>query len=163
MSTPKIGANAMPHTSFKAALHDTVFRSTLPAKALADICGVSYSALAQFADDAADAHLPTRRLVTLVTAADNLAVLDYLEHLAGRVAFKVPTGSHLAATGEAVREFGEWLSAHAAALEDGTITADELAQVEHEAQEAIAAIAAAVEQARARVPRHDLRAIGGRP
>lgn len=152
----------MPHASFKAALHDTVFRSTLPAKALADIVGVSYSALAQFADDAAEAHIPSRRLVTLVTAADNLAVLDYLEHLAGRVAYRLPTGSHLTATGEAVREFGEWLTAHAAALEDGTISLDEFATVEREAHEAIAAIAAAIEQAKSRVPKPDLRAVGSR-
>lgn len=160
MLPPKIGANVMPHVSFKAALHDTVFRSTLPAKALADICGVSYSALAQFADDAADANIPARRLVTLVTAADNLAVLDYLEHLAGRLAFRVPAGSHLATTGQAIREFGEWVTAHAAALEDGTITADELTHVVGQGEEAIAAIAAALEHARARVQRPDLRAIG---
>ena len=143
----------MLHQTFKSVAHDTIFRSSLPAKALADIIGVSYSALTKFADESVDEQIPMRRFVALIRVADNLAALDYLEHLAGRVAFKVPTGSHLAATGEAVREFGEWLGVHAAALEDGTLTAEELARIETQGHEAIAAIAAAIEQTRVRVAR----------
>jgi hypothetical protein len=78
----------MAHESFTAALHETVYRSTRPAKQLADVIGVSYSALAKFADESDESQIPTRRLVSLITVADNLAVLDYLEQLAGRVAFR---------------------------------------------------------------------------
>jgi hypothetical protein len=147
------------HPSFKAALHDTVFRSSLPAKALADLVGVSYSTLAQFADDAQEAQIPVRRLVSLVASADNLAVLDHLEALAGRVAFRVPTGLHLASTGEAIRQFGEWVSAHSEALRDGTVSQEELVTIEREGHEAIAAIAAALEHARDRTQPPTLKAV----
>jgi len=143
----------MLHQTFKSAAHDTIFRSSLPAKALADIVGVSYSALTKFADESVDEQIPMRRFIALIRVADNLAALDYLEALAGRVAFKVPTGSHTTATGEAIREFGEWLAAHGAALEDGVISAEELAAIDQQAREAIAAIAAALEQAKARTAR----------
>ena len=70
-------------------------------------------------------------------------------------------GQSYASMGKAIQEFGEWVTAHAKALEDGSIDADELSRVEDEGQQAIAAIAAVMEQARMAAVRPALRAVRG--
>lgn len=143
----------MLHQTFKSAAHDTIFRSSLPAKALADIVGVSYSALTKFADESVDEQIPMRRFIALIRVADNLAALDYLEQLAGRVAFKVPAGAHAVTLGEAVARFGEWMRTHGQALEDGAISSAELEASDQAFRAATAAMASAMAQARAQVTR----------
>ena len=68
-------------------------------------------------------------------------------------------GQSYASMGKAIQEFGEWVVAHTTALEDGTINTDELARVEGSGSEAIAAIAAVIEQARESAVRPSLRAV----
>lgn len=150
----------MAHQTLKSAIHETIFRSSLPAKALADRVGVSYTTLAEFADDARDTNIPIRRLVALLSAADNLAALEFLAGLSHCVVFHVPQHSAAASTAEAVREFGEWLHSHAAAMDGAALSVDAFARIETEGNQAIAAIAAAVDEARRRVsPGRELKAV----
>lgn len=141
----------MRHSSFKSALHESTFRSSLPAKALADRIGIAYQTLAEFSDDGSSSNIPVRRLVALLAVADNISALEYLAAVAGCVVFRVPTHGAAVATADAVREIGQWLQVHAAALSDGVLSQDDYDRVDADGQRAIAAIAAAIDEARRRV------------
>jgi len=97
--------------SQKAALYETVHRSTLPLKAIADRVGLAPSTLSHMADENSPDSFPFKRLPALIAAADNRALLDYYEHIAHRVAIPlpvVPDGSaaqvELLAAAEAIGE-----------------------------------------------------------
>lgn len=88
-------------TTLRDALHDNIHNSSLPIKQLADDLGISYSYLA----NAGNPNLETfdfqlKRLLPLMKATGNTAVLDYFEHAMGRVAFRIPQaeGEHLPIT-----------------------------------------------------------------
>lgn len=148
---PRESASEHPRT-WKDALHHSLFRSQRPLKELADLCGVSRQLLQAAADeDQPHAHLCCRHLPALAKLCSNLAWLDFLEHCAGRVAFRLPQGHEAKSFGVALRELGEWAQAHGEALEDGIVTADELAHVEKEAADAVAALMATVAQLRTTV------------
>ena len=146
----------MAHQTLKAALHESIFRSSLHAKAIADRVGVSYQTLHEFADETRDTNIPVRRLIALLGAIDNLSVLHYLAGLAHCVVFHVPQSGAASSTAQAVREFGEWLHVHATALDDGALSADDLDRIETVGNHAIASIASAIDDARRRVyAKHD--------
>lgn len=149
--TRRIASEERPK-SWKEALHVSLHRSDRPLKEIADLCGVSRQYLQSAADeDQPHANLSARHLPALARLCSQPAFLDYLEHQAGRVAFRLPSHSDARGLGAALEEIGQWVQAHGAALEDGIVTADEFEAAEKEAHEAIAAVVAAVEQLRVRV------------
>ncbi len=78
-------------TTFKAALHENVFDSGIPAKVLADKIGKSYTYLANAASDTQeDSHFQAKDIIPLTLASGSTVLLDFLEHSVGRVAFNLP-------------------------------------------------------------------------
>lgn len=132
--------------SFKEALHETIYRSSLPCKAIADILGVGVRYLGNVCDtEQQDAWLSSRHLTQLALSADNFAWLDFFERLAGRVAVRVPSGSgagELHALGRLARETGEVMTGVATALEDECISLDELRRIDKTIDGAMRALAA---------------------
>lgn len=113
---------------WRDALHDTLYRSTLPIKAIAEELGVSVSYLRNACDaEQPDAHLSSRHLPALVRVADNTAFLEYLAARAECVLIRVPAGSgaHIKALGQLARETGDVLSVMADALADDTLSVAE--------------------------------------
>ena len=142
-------ANRCPVASLKEAAHcslhnDDAHRSI---EFFAEQAGVRPSTLNdQINPDQPNDNISFRRLPALIRNLTNFALLDYLEKLAGRVAFTLPTGkaSEDRAQAKAVREFGQYLERASIAGEDGEYTVEEVAHVEQEAHDAIAAIVAHV-------------------
>ena len=80
--------------TLREALHANIHESGTPIKKLSDDIGISYSYLANAGNpNLEDFHFQLRHLVPLMKATGNMAVLDYLEHSMGRVAFRIPSGS----------------------------------------------------------------------
>lgn len=123
-------------TSLRDALHQNIHESGVPIKRLADDLGISYSYLANAGNpNLEDFHFQLRHLVPLMKVTDNLAVLDYLEHCVGRVAFRVPevSGEHFEVTQELlhiVSHVGELSSKIVNALEDKKIERHEAKDIE---------------------------------
>lgn len=88
--------------SQKEALYETVHRSTLPLKAIADRVGMKPATLSHMALEGDDDEYPFKRLPALFAAADNHALLDYWESIAHRIAFGLPPAG--AASSEAQQE-----------------------------------------------------------
>jgi predicted transcriptional regulator len=147
---------------FKSALHESL--SDLPpgrtVKQLADIAGVSYSTLWECADTEKVGWISVRRLIRIIPSLSNLAVLDYLERIAGRIAFRIPDPREVCGEqmGKAIKEFGEFV------VEGSQVgwTAERAAQLRREAEEAAAAILhyAHCVEAQAQ-PARKLEAVGG--
>lgn len=137
----KVGGRLLVDAGWKAALHETVTESTRPAKALADDIDVGYRTLLEWADETSDSQIPTRRLIVLLSSADNLAALRYLAALQGCLVFRAPV-EDFAPAAQAVKEFGELMEAYATAVADSQVSGEELARLKKEAAEAMAAIAA---------------------
>lgn len=102
-------------------------------------------------DNPSDASrgLPARLIVPLTLITGNAAILDALVARVGSIRIPLPEDGRsrsdlVEATAVAVREFGELLAAHAAALEDGRVAPAEAEKIRREAYEAMQAIAALV-------------------
>lgn len=139
--------------SFKAALHETVTRSTMPAKHIADRLGIAYRTLLEYCDEASPSNLPSRYMPGLLACADNPALIVYLAHQAGRITYAVPTGATASdqAVGALLRETGEALTEISAALEDGDLTPEELARCTKQLEDVAGAATSAIEALRRRV------------
>jgi hypothetical protein len=119
------------------------------ADAIAPEIGISARALRCAVQDDTDAQLPLRRVPALIQASpDPMPLLQFWCGLVGCLVVKVPRGVDGRPMAEAVREFADLLDAHAHGIEDGGWSLDEVATLAREADEAIVAILAAVEQAR---------------
>jgi hypothetical protein len=122
--------------SLRDALHQNIHESGVPIKRLADDIGISYSYLANAGNpNLEDFHFQLRHLVPLMKATGNLAVLDYLEHSMGRVAFCIPESSekHLSVTSELISiitHVGELAGKIQSAIEDNIIEKREARDIE---------------------------------
>lgn len=160
MSRAKIAAK---HSSWKEALHQTCIRSAnVPTKVVADRLGISPTTLSHACDDNANDNLSSKHLPALVSIDGiDLACLDYLEELAGRIAFVKPTDAGSACTtrmtAQAMHAMAALLEAKAEALEDGRVCVDEARDIRQRADDvtrcvqAIAAYAERVAQPSERV------------
>jgi hypothetical protein len=146
------------HSCWKEALHQTCIRSPrVPTKVVAERLGIHENTLGKACNENEPSHLSSRHLPALVQIEGiDLACLDYLEDLAGRIAIVRPdeTGSACGTrlTAEAMRAMGSLLEAKADSLEDGRITVDEAQDIRERADkvtkcvQAIAAYAERVAQ-----------------
>lgn len=150
---PRIQIDPNVIDSFKAALHETVTRSTMPAKQIADRLGVAYRTLLEYCDEASPSNLPSRYLPGLLACADNPALIVYLAHQAGRVTYPVPVGATASdqAMGALLRETGEALTEVSSALTDGHLSPDELARCTKQLEDVAGAATAAIEALTRRV------------
>lgn len=134
--------------SFKDALHISL--SDLPAgrtvKHLAEFAGISYSGLWQCADKEQSSWISVRRLIRILPHLKNFAVLDYLETLVGRIAFRIPSAREMCGPemGEALKEFGEFV----VEATSGQWTPEKVARIEKEGRQAMASIATIIECAK---------------
>jgi hypothetical protein len=140
--------------SLKEALHNTIHRNRRSVAELADAAGMSdnylyRSALPAGPEGGSDSgcRFPLEKLIPLLRAADDLQVLDYIERQLGRVAVPVvmPDCKIDMLPGNmarAVNEFGDILGRYAEMIKDGKISWKEADRFEHEAFEAMQAIAA---------------------
>lgn len=156
---PRIQIDPAVIDSFKAALHETVTRSTMPAKSIADRLGVAYRTLLEYCDEASPSNLPSRYLPGLLACADNPALIVYLAHQAGRVTYPVPAGATASdqAMGALLRETGEALQEVSASLSDGHLSPDELDRCTKQLEDVAGAATAAIEALAQRVRRPEPR------
>jgi hypothetical protein len=145
-------------TCWKNALHQSCIRSPkVPTKQVAERLGIHENTLGRACNENESDHLSSKHLPALVQIPDlDLAFLDYLESLAGRVAFVVPDDLGAACTtrmtAQAMHAMASLLEAKADALEDGRICHDEARDIRMRADnvtrcvQAIAAYAERVAQ-----------------
>lgn len=154
MTPSKIGAKDVGPQTFKDALYESLHRSDLPLKAIADALGLSRSHLDKCCDETQPENLNGRHFPALAGATSDLTWLDFLESRAGRAAYKLPAaGTRLTLeTVTTIREVGEFLSGVAEAVADGTVSAEDAARIQRDGLEVIAAINTLMAAARAQVP-----------
>jgi hypothetical protein len=112
--------------------------------------GISPQMLRAAAQEDSATFLPLRRLPAFLKAApDPLPLLVALAEHCGCAVFRLPVGLDAKPMADAMRQFADVLEAHAAGIEDGRWEPGEVDRLEREAQEAIAALLAAVAHARA--------------
>jgi hypothetical protein len=140
----------------KQALHATVHDATSPAKAIAEAAGVKYSTLANAALTSTEDQLAIRFLPMVLSASDNLALLRFYAQLQHCAIYRLP---RVGAAGDArqvaavMRQVAELLEAAGAAAEDGVITPQEFAGIEHAADHALRTLLEFAAHFRARVQR----------
>lgn len=142
-------------TCWKDALHQTCIRSLkVPTKQVAERLGIHENTLGRACNEREPDHLSSKHLPALAQIPDiELAFLDYLEALAGRVAFVVPVDVGAACTtrmtAQAMRAMATLLDAKAEAVEDGRICVDEAHAIRESADQVtrcVQAIAAYAER-----------------
>lgn len=134
-----------PIETLEDAVYDLIHNSSLPAKAQAEMLGVSYTRLVNSCLPSAEtAHHHTRWIAPQTLATRNYALLDYLERLCGRVAIPLPDVSapkepeqYRAEMMRIARELGELAGVTEANLKDGRFTRDERAKNRKEAWDLI--------------------------
>lgn len=117
----------------------------LSTEQIADLAGCSYATLMSELSGQPGHKLGAERMLDLMKITSSIAPIQFMARELGGVFIELPkenvccheiTRSLL----ESIREFGEFASEVGKSLEDGTITADELARINTEGQEALAAI-----------------------
>lgn len=138
--------------TLKDCLYETIHKNPKPLKLIAEEVGMSENYLTRAAlpdpdesDTGSGCRFPLKKLIPLIRATGDFAILDHIEHSLGRVAIKMPKPGasedhfyHL--TMKAVKEFGELMSEMDASLADGRLTEREISRLKKEGYEAIQAI-----------------------
>ncbi len=139
-------------STLKDRLYNTIHRNEKPLKALAEEIGMSGNYLSRAAlpdqeesDTGSGCRFPLEKLIPLIRAADDYAILDFIEDAVGRVAVHVPPATitnrevyRLAM--QAVKQFGELMGELDAGLADGRLTAAEKDRISEEGYLAVQAI-----------------------
>lgn len=86
-----MSSNRRPPTTYDEAVYDMVHKSNVFPKQLADALGIGESTLY----NAANPHMPEtslarKHIIPATRLTKNFAILDYMEHACGRVAFEIP-------------------------------------------------------------------------
>lgn len=134
----------------KSWLQQTLLRSHKSVAELADTMGFkSDSSLYKAANPMEGHKLHLENLPILIHETGDFSILDEIETMFGRVAFRIPTVETFpeihAETGKAIREFGEFIQETAQAVIDGRIDRIENERIEREGHEAIRQIARVLE------------------
>jgi|GEM_PF-2587305 len=115
-------------------------------KQLAEELGKAYSTfMREVNPDDQDAKLGFMTAITVLKLVEDVTVLDRIEQIFGRVAFKLPRyspefGLVVKQTSKAIKEFGEFMEQAAEALDDGRVSEMEAARCEKEGHDVIRAI-----------------------
>lgn len=117
----------------------------LSAEQIADILGCSYATLMSELSGQPGHKLGAERMLGLMKASCSVAPMQHMARELGGVFVELPRGAlagHEITRSllDSIREFGEFMAAVGKSLEDGTITAEELARINSEGQEALSAI-----------------------
>lgn len=147
--------------TLKDALHRTIHRKDKSVAQIAEEIGISENYLYRAAlpdqdngpECTSGVRFPLSKLVPLIRATADFQVLDVVEHALGRVSFPIPqhhmsTDQVLEAAITAAAEFGDLMAEVRFSIEDGDLSRKELARIEKEGHEAIAAIMQVIEIAR---------------
>lgn len=140
----------------RQALHATIHRSSLGAKAIADQAGVSHQFLCSCALDSTRDELPFRRLPAVLAACDDLTLVQLYADLQGALVLRRPRATgvpNVQATTATMRAFAALLDVVAASQADGVIAPRELAAIEQHGREAMEDVAQLLADYRARVTR----------
>jgi hypothetical protein len=136
----------------REAWYCQVHHSAVRLEQIAGVIGISPSSLADAVNPNGDSSLLAAKHHdhVLEVTRDNLAVMAFYAKSRGEVVIKLPIGGEAvdATTAAVVREFGEFLTTHAAAHADRRITAREAIEVEIEGSQAIKAIVTIIEAAK---------------
>ena len=140
-------------TTLKDCLYRTIHRNHKPLKAIAEEIGMAESYLTRSAlpdpdesDTGTGCRFPLKKLIPLIHATGDFAVLDHIEQSLGRVAVALPASGRrelkdiCRLTLRAVREFGELMAAIEKSMADDLITAGELERIRKEGYGAVQAI-----------------------
>jgi hypothetical protein len=139
-------------TTLKECLYQTIHRNNKPLKAIAEEIGMAESYLTRSAlpdpdesDTGTGCRFPLKKLIPLIHATGDFAVLDFIELSLGRVAFALPVGKkdvngicRLAL--RSVKEFGELMAAIDKSMADSLLTVQETERIRREGYEAIQTI-----------------------
>jgi hypothetical protein len=129
--------------TFKEALHEDLQYSPLPARAVAEELGISYSMLMNSCNpDLPEFHLRAGQLSHFCRLTHGRRALDWLEASVCRVAIELPDAPPSmdglqTELFRAVKEFGEMTSEAGKALQDGRISRCEAKRIERAGQDLI--------------------------
>lgn len=77
--------------TYNEAVYQVVHRSAIEPKEIADRLGLGTSTLYNAANpDMDEPQLCHKHIIPITNLTDNFAILDYMEHACGRVAFEIP-------------------------------------------------------------------------
>ncbi len=117
----------------------------LSTEQIADILGCSYATLMSELSGQPGHKLGAERMLALMKTTSSIAPMQYMARELDGIFVQMPQGAagcHEITRSllQSIREFGEFASEVGKSLEDGTITAEELARINAEGQEALSAI-----------------------
>lgn len=128
----------------------------LSAEQLADILGCSYATLMSELSGQPGHKLGAERMLALMKASCSTAPMQLMARELGGIYVELPQAGvgikHITKSlAESIREFGEFAAQVGKAMEDGTITKDELGRINADGQDALAAILRVMRLARERM------------
>lgn len=138
------------------ALHTTIHESKQSTRAIAEKAGISYSFLANCANESLREQLPFPRLPLVLEQSDDLTLVRFLADLQHASVVRLPTQGaegDIRKASVTMREFAQFMEVGAAAVEDNVVSPEEFARVEREGREAVQAILELVAHYRSRVTR----------
>ena len=117
----------------------------LSAEQIADLLGCAYPTLMSELSGQPGHKLGAWRMLEIMRVSGSIAPMNFLARELGGVFVQLPHGAMQGheltrSLVESIRQFGEFAAQVARSLEDGTITADELARISVEGQAALTAI-----------------------
>ncbi len=128
--------NGKAATTYDEAVYEVVHHSIIPPKQIADALGIGESTLYNAANPhMSETTLGRKHIIPITRLTHNFAILDYMEHACGRVAFEIPRvdGSFSEVAREAsvaTERFGRLLCEIGTALEnDGRVDCVELLRI----------------------------------
>lgn len=138
----------------KSWLQQTLLRSSKSVAALAEAMGFrSDSSLYKAANPMENHRLHLENLPVLIHETGDFAILDEIEAMFGRAAFRLPTADLglpeiNEETRRAIKEFSDYLGEVAGAVQDAKVTRLELEAIERECSQAMAQLAGLLEAVR---------------
>ena len=117
----------------------------LSAEEIADLLGCAYSTLMSELSCQPGHKLGAWRMLEIMRISGSVAPMNFLARELGGVFVQLPHGAMhnheiSCSLAESIRQFGEFAAQVARSLEDGTITAEELARISVDGQDALTAI-----------------------
>jgi hypothetical protein len=131
--------------TLKDNLYKTIHKNDKPLKAIAEEIGVSENYLTRAAlpdadesDTGSGCRFPLNKIIALIKATGDYAVLDYIERSLGRVAIAIPpkrqkpVSDICRSTVKATALFGEFVGEIEKSIHDGELTESECDRIQDE-------------------------------